>query len=140
MKPGRELDALVAEKVMGWKWDVSPNTGRRVLEGPSSSGEKALLAIQNPNRHIGGLPKYSTDIAPAWEVVEKIKSLTFYNGEQWCTREPWLSFGRHLSDEEDGFAINLWFVNPRTICLAALKAIDYNFDTTEGGGNETKSK
>lgn len=45
MNPGPELDALVAEKVMGWRDDV------------------ALLP-----------PSYSTDIKAAWEVVEKMGS------------------------------------------------------------------
>jgi len=44
MKPGRELDALIAEKVMGWSWGI-----------------------------IGDLiPAYSTDISAAWEVVEEM--------------------------------------------------------------------
>jgi len=61
MKPGRELDALVAEKVMGWKtnwlktdwWEeINPNTHRH----------KGLVKDFKP----------STDIAAAWEVVEKM--------------------------------------------------------------------
>lgn len=47
LEPGRELDALVAERVMG----------------------------RNPNLEplIRDAPAYSTDIAAAWEVAEKVK-------------------------------------------------------------------
>lgn len=31
MPAGREMDALVAEKVMGWHWKDAPNTGCRIL-------------------------------------------------------------------------------------------------------------
>lgn len=42
--PGKRLDSWIAEKVMGWSWGI-----------------------------IGDLiPAYSTDIAAAWEVVEKM--------------------------------------------------------------------
>ena len=47
MPAGRELDALVAEKVMGWD--------------------------HYPSKH-EIVPAYSTDIAAAWEVVEKMRS------------------------------------------------------------------
>lgn len=63
MNAGRELDALVAEKVMGWTWDEntawSPTGSRnaRVADGDLW----------------WWLPPYSTDIAAAWEVVERIR-------------------------------------------------------------------
>ena len=99
MKAGRELDALVAEKVMGL-------TEEDWIAGPT------------------GLPRpYSTDIAAAWEVVEKLRG----------THRPFL-----LShDFQDGFM--KWPVvivgfgavvvhegqygAPHAICLAALKAV-----------------
>ena len=61
MKPGRELDALVAEKVMGWKtnwlktdwWEeINPNTHRH----------KGLVKDFKP----------STDIAAAFEAETKV--------------------------------------------------------------------
>jgi hypothetical protein len=52
---GRELDALVAERVLGLRiddaWFQHPD-GRRVSSD--------------------GLPHYSTDIAAAWQVVDKL--------------------------------------------------------------------
>jgi len=57
LEPGPELDRLVAERVMEWK------EGQKILQslecGIGILGEKAL-------------PRYSTDIAAAWEVVKKM--------------------------------------------------------------------
>ena len=63
MKAGRELDALVAEKVMGWE------------RGDTSRG--FMKWYPAGKRHKSGcgefdIPGYSTDIAAAWEVVEKL--------------------------------------------------------------------
>src|SRR5919106_517365 len=62
MEAGRELDALVAEKVMGWPDYAEKNH----------------------------CPEYSTDIAAAWLIVEEFVpaydlSLTWHNGA-WETR------------------------------------------------------
>lgn len=59
--PGRALDALVAEKVMG---------DTRVL--PSGIITHRLTMIDDTFCFI----PYSTDIARAWEVVEKLRCIT----------------------------------------------------------------
>lgn len=60
---GRELDAAVAEHVMGWKRG-DPKYGDMPWYPPGIG------------RYLGGgrlnLPKFSTDIAAAWEVVERL--------------------------------------------------------------------
>ena len=61
MEAGRELDALVAEKVMGYE-DMGIGIGLR-FQKPSQTGVKVLYE----------LPSYSTRIAAAWEVVEKLR-------------------------------------------------------------------
>lgn len=61
MKPGRELDDLVARKVMGW-------TYTRVEDGFGHP----------PGKGFERIPLYSTDIAAAWEVAEKTKLLEKY--------------------------------------------------------------
>lgn len=65
MEPGRELDLLVAEKVMGYK--IAEVKGDAVVSSKISAGSN-----DNPwlNKE---LKPYSTDIAAAWEVVEKMK-------------------------------------------------------------------
>jgi hypothetical protein len=62
-KPGRELDALVAEKVMGLPQPyLSPFNGEWVIKHEEKW--KPIERLQN----------YSTDISAAWEVVEKFES------------------------------------------------------------------
>lgn len=58
MKPGRELDEIVAEKVMGWKRLSDPTYDWH-------SPDDGLLAA-------GMVPFYSTDIAAAWRIVSKL--------------------------------------------------------------------
>ena len=64
--PGEELDALVAEHVMGWKF----GTGPRITEG------KGVKFWQDPeeNYESGSLgpPPYSTSIVMAWKIVERL--------------------------------------------------------------------
>ena len=75
MEAGREMDALVAEKVMGWKWDAS-NPLQHLLFGPD--GAIGAVIFYDGRANDGGIvqpldcPYYSTDIATAWEVVERI--------------------------------------------------------------------
>lgn len=70
MKPGRELDALVAEKVMGYAigdgqggWIVQ----KVIIHRPDDGTAEWLRNGQQQ------LPHYSTDISAAWEVVDKLK-------------------------------------------------------------------
>lgn len=108
MKPGRELDALVAEKVMGWRWFTDEFNPRPVLVPPGMPRQSAL-------------PSFSTDIAAAWEVVERLRGM-----------EPELSW----NDEARCWIVGFWKgpsapstihgssdSAPNAICLAALKAV-----------------
>lgn len=72
MKPGREMDALIAEKVMGWS---------QTPEGFYEMDSVGRMTI---------LPKFSTDIAAAWEVVEEL--------DNYC-----LEMIRETADEESGY-------------------------------------
>ncbi len=121
MKAGRELDALIAEKVMGWK-----------------RGDIYWHPYQFANPvDLTDTPKYSTSIADAWLVVEKM--------DQWS-----FDVSRHHQESEKGKRRGIWYqarvmifgkVNwerdcwkgafdsvgetaPHAICLAALKAVD----------------
>lgn len=75
MKPGRELDALVAEKVMGWRKKTFPGGGGGYTAWVDENG-KALKLISNFTmieacRRCDYF-RPSIDIAAAWEVVEKM--------------------------------------------------------------------
>lgn len=110
MEPGLELDKLIAEKVMGWT-DVEeshPVSGGPVLQG--------IRAGEIPSKHTGYrpkfvIPKYSSEIEHAWQVVEKLRDDNFSieeNGTHWKAR-----FGTHWRGAENA---------PHAICLAALEA------------------
>lgn len=64
IEAGGELDAFVAEKVMGWKHG---SFGRYKVWNLPSGGQLTDF----------GLPEYSTDIAKAWQTVEKLEKQGF---------------------------------------------------------------
>jgi len=103
MKPGRELDALIAEKVFGLE-----------VEWKEGFGSKEVFPVSR----LTAIPEYSTDIAAAWLVVEKLKG-----------REPSIAY----EGEKYGWEVSLTINHeifciygksaPHAICLAALKAV-----------------
>lgn len=127
MKPGRELDALIAEKVMGCKvlWQASSVygpycgclSGSRFQEGPHSG----------PNRFDENLKDYSTDISAAWEVAKKLANMLGVHGE---FQIRYVSFNGewHVDTESSGLIVHVAAETaPHAICLAALKAVGYEF-------------
>jgi hypothetical protein len=117
MKPGRELDALVAEKVMGWVlYQRQPDV---------------YLAYTDPGGSLRlpeEIPFYSTDMAAAWLAEEKlvVDGFTFelYRDPPAPDRRAWFETlvivrrGReysYIGKSETGSA-------PHAICLAALRA------------------
>lgn len=110
----RDVDRLVAEHVMG----------HEISSGKDSYYKEYAYIINGPV--LDDIPKYSTDIAAAWEVVEKISP-------QILDSKPWTqcfittirdgihcSFKNLYSGEILGDAIET--TAPLAICLAALKA------------------
>ena len=108
MNAGRELDALIAEKVMGWRkagtlW-ITP-TGQQLVEYHHEWMPEATP------------PRYSTSIGAAWQVVEKLPphsvDINNENPGGWiCSVHTQLGY---------------WEARARTaplaICLAALKFV-----------------
>lgn len=74
MKPGRELDALVAEKVMGWRMKTFPGGGGGFTAWVDEN-EKVMKLISNSTMsetcYRCDYFRPSTDIAAAWEVEDK---------------------------------------------------------------------
>lgn len=115
MKPGRELDALVAEKVMGLPsvryqpqgHDVDLVYGFNVFAGVASM-----------------VPCYSIDIAAVWQVVKKLN--TEYECVAIITLPKTLRGPHYICNLEEpsrGVSITEYGDNPaHAICLAALKA------------------
>ena len=108
MDAGREMDALVAERVMGFKVQI-------VERKRDWFGTYKVKHYRVGNSF---LPNYSTDISAAWMVVEKI-DVHFhlerygYDTHEWvCT----LDIGNIIT----GVASTA----PLAICRAVLKAVD----------------
>jgi len=137
MKAGRDLDVIVAEKFMGWqpatvysslfKRGASPNyPGYRLPDGTA--------------KHGCDIPSYSTDIAAAMQVWEKLR-----NSFKWCClnissdyhyvydifltpTQPW---GKATKSDKPYIhkpTIKVLCVEslPYGICLAALKSVGYD--------------
>lgn len=137
LKAGRELDALVAEKVMGWVLvDAIIRQSMGLVLGPKEFIETKIIALTPPGKkEVESVPNYSTDIAAAWEIVLEYqnRSLRFQlvplaneEGEPgWQVEilkfEPTNEFTPWV--ETAGFAQAN--TAPLAICLAALKALGH---------------
>jgi len=131
MPAGREMDALVAEKVMGWinvektTWSNFRADGTRFGGGEELRGTPPNHYDINPVMY--PVKNYSTDIAAAWQVVEKMQA-----AHEW-----YFHFGNKLyifnivddngEPEEDHritlVAHNTSHTAPLAICRAALLAV-----------------
>ena len=100
MNAGRELDAEIAEEVMGW----TPRGAHPIHGCPMfATGSNDTFA-----------PYFSTDIAAAWQVVQKM-------GES-CDQATIEVCGGEWMCEFDGVGDQA-HTAPLAICLAALKAV-----------------
>ena len=144
IQAGRELDTLVAEKVMGWKRltegeiygdkfdEVYPNAAHAgfdknrlsqwwfdSLSTPVCPGEDLDADYDSPPRFAP-----STSIAAAWEVVEQLRAGGFmwelygYSGVEVCFQRPGGErFYQIVGSEGTSEELAL------AICLAACKAV-----------------
>ena len=118
LEPGRKLDMLVAEQVMGWLVDPI----FRIYAG----ADREMLHCNEPP--IGSKKKRwspSTSIAAAWEVVEKLQLSIIPNniGTKW---EAGIWHDDDIDSYHHGFYTSdsaFCDTAPHAICLAALKAI-----------------
>lgn len=124
----REIDALVAEKVMGFDL-VHSDLGSfwtPMISHPFSIGGKPAGTMP------AELPHYSTNIADAFRVVEKvaeydrlgfrIEHLCENSGEKWIARFPTTSVPDCEEMDPDANEAEA-DTAPLAICLAALKAV-----------------
>lgn len=100
----RKLDALVAEKVMGMKFYEA----RPMFASDLYTDERGVIV---------DLPFYSTNIAAAWGVVEKLRDIAYPFSMDCDHKGRWFVHGAN----EDCLGFD--YSAPRAICLAALKAI-----------------
>lgn len=115
MQAGRELDKLIAEKVMGWT-DIVPTRGLSAWH--DIDFDLVGKAPGQTTRQC--LPYYSYFIGHAWQVVEKLT----------CTTKQWFHLDQHSTgctaifqnDTYQGYDADA-DAAPLAICRAALKAI-----------------
>lgn len=116
MKAGRELDALIAEKVMG----------KRVIY--DRNGESVEFYGEYPSNGFFATPRpYSTEIGQAWKVVEKMRADSIYIDIQAKSEGYTTLWGRAGTDDEDIWVCNGPFhadAAPLALCLAALDAVN----------------
>lgn len=110
MKPGRELDALIAEKVMGLKPIIIP----AMRSFPTTIEPGDIFVMED---HELESDHYSTDIAAAWDVVDRLSSMGIY-----LRLSNVSGVGRWRCSTEN--RITEFVATPaHAICLAALKAV-----------------
>jgi len=107
----RELDAAVAERVMGW-----------VIGEPVSGDPDGI-----PPRPSGGhfnypvpVPSYSTDISAAYQMEERIKELGLIG--EYCFYLNRIADAYWYAGEKQGRSWQLIHATPADRCRAALKA------------------
>ena len=127
MKAGRELDALIAEKVMGWSsqadglyWDAGNHRTRLVL-GSIIAKKRDEMGLENAH---GFVFAPSTNIADAWEVVRKMGMVLIENSwEAFGQADEWnVQFVGHDKEGEPHWVSESAETVEIAICLAALKA------------------
>lgn len=109
MVAGREMDALIAERVMGWAWRSY------------WAGDEEVIGLFPPPPHSSfsehdQYPEYSTDIASAWLVVEKVHVTHRFLIEDGLGDKRWVVMFGHVVECADTAAL--------AICRAALQAVE----------------
>jgi hypothetical protein len=133
VKAGRELDALVAERVMGWS-EIDPK-GTAMINDRSGQWSHDTVLGFSPNDTVPEIvPHYSTDIAAAWLVVDamtdddsSINDKKYSFGLEYSSVVDWVADftprrSHPLAREYEAFRTT-GSDAAHAICLAALKAI-----------------
>lgn len=111
MRAGRQLDALAAEKVMGWELVTESEFGL-CWKVPLSAGGFEFRSDESA-------PHYSTDMVAAWLIVEQLSDTHgFFLGKHDSPgRPPWCCRFGVAPDLTEGETA------PFVICVAALRAV-----------------
>jgi hypothetical protein len=130
MEAGREMNALVAERVMGWHFDIDPKYP-----------EKKVWLDKNNNYICNNSMwdyQFSTNIADAWRVVEKLNSMDidiilniYVGGGYSCylgKEIPNMAGSMEIADNNHATSM------PLAICRAALLACSTGYYGRGHGG------
>lgn len=132
----RELDALVAEKVMGWDVLTTREFHRHGKSGDVVDCGDDGIFVAERDRSATTPFNPSTSISAAWSVVEQMRELGWHidldnDGSQKIGAEESWTWNALLwtdRDDYDGDGDGDWptahaDTAPRAICLAALRAV-----------------
>ncbi len=120
MPSGAELDRLIAEKVMGWKINGPDLFGTTVFDdGKCGRFDRVGSAHGLPVWPAGDQFSPSTNIAHAWEVMEKMRSIGNYMIVEDCAAD-WDAYIPTRTNLVRSFGRG--HTAPLAICRAALKA------------------
>lgn len=123
---GRELDALVAEKVTGYAWERDGDD-YALMRVPGTN--QCAMEINRGERYYALLPRFSTDIAAAWEVVDAMRQRGFafkmFRADSTDdSAKTWAAFAPSGSDiVDETYAEAPDDTAPLAICRAALAAV-----------------
>lgn len=111
MRPSRALDRAIAEKVLG----LTIETKTFYASNGACSND---------------LPRYSADIAAAWQIVEHLNNLGWLIASMYQldkSRDYYIAFTRQSEVPARGGAPTL----PMAICIAALQAVKNTDDSKQ---------
>ena len=118
MEAGRELDALIHEQVFGkCAHDWIKVTNKPLDKKGNSIYKCSKCGDRRPAREAMGWRNYSTDIAAAWQVVEKMSKLYHVEIENFDN-----GYGVTLDDYSQTWEAHA-DTAPLAICRAALLAV-----------------
>lgn len=127
MNPGREMDTLVATKVMGWTNQLAFR--KSCLDGTIETCYVPMppkLTVSLEPGTIGlapEVPHYSTDIAAAWEVVEKFEVVEITKGAEIVGCRIRVGKGHGTYEAGHNWVTSSDASVPFVICLAALDVV-----------------
>lgn len=135
MKPGRELDALVAEKVMGLHVQRNEDLIQDIDKWRNHPYTAALVKYGAYLTEKGSLEHYSTSIAAAWEVVDHLRktrnlAISLHDGH-WDNDAEGTWIATFETPGHVDVAESRGESSPHAICLAALKAVGHIFPSDE---------
>lgn len=114
MEPGRELDALIADKVMGWK-----ECGIEGLRTRTAWGKPSHFDCNDPRVRI---PGFSTDISAAWEVEVQFNQDSEVKSDYMIGLYMIVGLQPHLKPSLDDLFL-IAHATPEQRCKAALLAV-----------------
>jgi hypothetical protein len=136
MPAGRKMDELIVNKVMKWSLDPGLPDESAFYYPPEWNDELNAWPSTRGRQQKGSLdlvPNYSTDIAAAWEVVEKIcekKNQQVYLVTNFSSEfgnefyaEIFINNGEGIGDSENIVCSATAETTPLAICRTALLAV-----------------